>query len=46
VHSNGEAAMTGGAVPGEEPGEGKGNLAERIRALQSRVSRVSPPKPN
>lgn len=44
VHSNG--AEPSNAEPGTGEGaENRGNLAERIRALQSRVARVSPPKP-
>ena len=42
-------AHGGPLLPGSEGGseaENPGNLAERIRALQSRVTRVSPPKPN
>ncbi len=43
-------ANGGQSIPSAEgggtEGENQGNLAERIRALQSRVTRVSPPKPN
>ena len=46
VRSNGETAVPNGEAGAGAEGEGKGNLAERIRALQSRVSRVSPAKPN
>jgi chromosome segregation ATPase len=48
MHSNGAEPSLSNAdpEPGAEGGESKGNLAERIRALQGRVSRVSPPKPN
>jgi chromosome segregation ATPase len=48
MHSNGAEPSLSNVEqePGHEGGESKGNLAERIRALQSRVSRVSPPKPN
>lgn len=42
--NGGEPAISN--EPGAEGAENKGNLAERIRALQSRVSRGSPPKPN
>ena len=37
------AASAASAEGGE--GESKGNLAERIRALQSRVTQIAPPKP-
>ncbi|MEA2985237.1 MAG: hypothetical protein QOD94_1491 [Alphaproteobacteria bacterium] len=45
------SVSTGGAptVPGFEggtEGESKGSLAERIRALQSRVTQIAPQKPN
>jgi chromosome segregation ATPase len=47
VHANGGEPSHGDTGPVEhEMGESRGNLAERIRALQSRVSRVSPSKPN
>jgi chromosome segregation ATPase len=47
VHVNGDPSETGGETAGDPEGtENKGNLAERIRALQSRVSRVAPGKPN
>jgi hypothetical protein len=48
MHSNGAEPPLPNAEPqaGVQGGESKGNLAERIRALQSRVARVSPPKPN
>jgi chromosome segregation ATPase len=42
LHGNGEAAAT--AAEGASDAENKGNLAERIRALQSRVTLA--PKPN
>jgi chromosome segregation ATPase len=41
AHANGNVAHEGAAHG--EPSEGKGNLAERIRALQSRASRISQP---
>jgi chromosome segregation ATPase len=34
------------SVPGGAEGENKGSLAERIRALQSRVTQIAPLKPN
>ena len=40
--SNGQPAP---ARRGRHEGESKGNLAERIRALQSRVTQIAPPKP-
>jgi len=49
VHANGgEPAVHSGDPAPSDPdvAESKGNLAERIRALQSRVSRVVPPKAN
>ncbi len=48
VHANGgESAIASDAAAsaGPETGESKGNLAERIRALQGKVTRISPPKP-
>jgi len=36
LHANGDAQSTEGD---------KGNLAQRIRALQSRVTQIAPPKP-
>ena len=48
VHANGgETAISRGDVATGDPeaAENKGNLAERIRALQSKVSRITPPKP-
>jgi chromosome segregation ATPase len=41
--SNGEPPSR--RVEGGAEGENKGNLAERIRALQSRVTQITPPKP-
>lgn len=47
VHANGgEPAIAGDTTSDPETGEVKGNLAERIRALQGRVTRISPTKPN
>jgi chromosome segregation ATPase len=41
--SNGQPASASREDGGD--GESKGNLAERIRALQSRVTQIAPPKP-
>lgn len=49
VHANGgESTMSGTESMPSDPDSpgGKGNLAERIRALQGRVSGISPNKPN
>ena len=47
VHSNGsEHADSENAPTDPETAEGKGNLAERIRALQGKMSKISPTKPN
>ena len=46
---SGEASSVSNGAPtaeGGTEGEGKGNLAERIRALQSRVTQISTQKPN
>jgi chromosome segregation ATPase len=51
ILAEGTASVANGGQPAPNPegraeAENQGNLAERIRALQSRVTRVSPPKPN
>jgi chromosome segregation ATPase len=44
LHSTAEPQVSGGE--GGAEAENKGNLAERIRALQSRVTMIAPQKPN